>query len=255
MLRQTPPDFIGDILAEVQIFANQHWPWMPAKKQAPNLRAEKLVLCSQSPRRIELMHRFQIPFETQTVPLDETAIHMDIETHLKCHSPQWTPDLVGGFTALTCAIAKARTIAHQTKQPKTLFLAADTTVTFKGGILHKPHHLEAAKQMLTQLCGEIQTVQTASVLLQTDETGSLVDEWLDIDQAYVQFFPLDQAQAALIDRYLATGSPLDKAGAYGIQDMGALLIQHMNGDFYTIMGLPIAKLHRPIRERLHRQED
>jgi septum formation protein len=129
-----------------------------------------------------------------------------------------------------------------------IVIAADTLVYVEsrngsGKVLGKPKDAHEAYEMLYALQGRKHTVYTGVALLKTKDFG-LEDYKVPalnvfVDAAYVYFRPLTDRE---INAYINTGEPFDKAGAYGIQEKGALLIERVEGDFYTVMGLPISKL-------------
>ena len=130
---------------------------------------------------------------------------------------------------------KAKAIDTQDR----LVLAADTVVALDGIIFGKPHDEEDARRMLRTLSGKTHQVHTG-VCLQKDGKETVFCE-----TAKVKFYPLTEEE---IDRYVSSKEPLDKAGAYGIQGKGALLIRRIDGDYYTIVGLPIARVVRELQK-------
>jgi nucleoside triphosphate pyrophosphatase len=135
---------------------------------------------------------------------------------------------------LAHALGKARMAA--TGGPPML-VAADTEVIIDGAVLGKPRDAADARAMLARLAGRTHTVHTGFALEDRD-SGRTVS---GVETAQVTFLPLTPEQIA---SYVATGEPLDKAGAYGIQGRGALLVASIAGDFYAVMGLPLARLGR-----------
>lgn len=118
-------------------------------------------------------------------------------------------------------------------------IAADTVVAIDGVILGKPHSEKEAADMLRQLSGREHYVYTGvCVIYPNGEISSFAEE------TRVEFFPLSEQEIA---DYVATGDPMDKAGAYGIQGRGALLVKGINGDYYNVMGLPVGRLYRELR--------
>ena len=128
---------------------------------------------------------------------------------------------------------KAQAVAKL--HPEATVLAADTVVVFKGRILGKPKDEETAKAMLKLLSGNVHQVYTGYTVISGKKF------LCGHECTSVEFYTLSQQE---IDDYIATGEPLDKAGAYGIQGRGSLFVKRINGDFYNIVGLPIAKIHR-----------
>ena len=135
--------------------------------------------------------------------------------------------------------ARGKADAADTGGPPVL-IAADTIVDVDGTLLHKPRGSADAKAMLRTLSGRWHVVHTAFAIRERAR-GHRTD---GVESTRVRFAPLDDA---LIDRYVAGGEPLDKAGAYGIQGHGALLVERIDGDFYTVMGLPLARVAHALR--------
>ncbi|OTN88574.1 septum formation protein Maf [Enterococcus sp. 7E2_DIV0204] len=176
-----------------------------------------VILASQSPRRHELLSRIISDFEVVPADIDE-----DVKSY-------FTPmDYV-----LTMAAQKAAHIAKQ--YPNDLVIGSDTIVTIDNEILGKPTSREDGFRMLRQLSGRTHKVYTSVVLMKDDQESSATVP------ATVEFYDLTDEE---INRYLDTKEYEDKAGAYGIQEQGALLVKSIQGDYYSIMGLPIATLYR-----------
>jgi len=171
-----------------------------------------LVLASGSPRRRTLLTMLGIPHTVAPTDLDEEP---------RTGEPPET-------YVLRLAEAKAR--AAPTARPDDLVLGADTTVVIDDEMLAKPRDAVDAGRMLALLAGRTHRVASAVALLR----GSRVE--LGLDVTHVTFRPLDREEIAL---YVATGEPLDKAGAYGIQGYGAALVERIEGDFFGVMGLPL----------------
>ncbi|MGG5342265.1 Maf family protein [Enterococcus sp. AZ192] len=176
-----------------------------------------VILASQSPRRRELLGRIVSDFE---------IVPADINEEVKSY---FTPmDYV-----LEMAKQKAKHIAK--KYPNDLVIGCDTIVTIDNEILGKPTSREDGFRMLKQLSGRTHKVYTSVVLMKDDQESSATVP------ATVEFYELSDEE---INRYLDTDEYKDKAGAYGIQEQGALFIKNIQGDYYSIMGLPIATLYR-----------
>ena len=174
----------------------------------------QLILASQSPRRKELLGLFRVPFTVRVADVDET---MD-ETK--------TPfDEVARISRL-----KAEAVPHTDAD---IVVAADTIVVCGGQILGKPKDEADAFRMLRLLSGKAHQVMTGMTVLRGD-TATVCTEVTDI-----HFRPLSDRE---INAYIRTGEPMDKAGAYGIQGGAALFADHMVGDYYNVMGLPVCRL-------------
>ena len=182
-----------------------------------------LILASQSPRRRELFQMLGLPFSVAVSHLpEEVADGLPPEAIVRALAAQKAEDIAA---------------AHQ----NALVIAADTMVALDGKLLGKPRDAEEAFSMLRQLNGRSHTVYTGIALCHRD-LGRLIT---DFEATEVQFATSsDEALRA----YLQTGLPLDKAGAYGIQDRGAYLIEGIRGDFFTVMGFPIRRFYVNIRQ-------
>ena len=178
-----------------------------------------LILASASPRRQELLKLFGLPFAVRVADIDET---MD---------PTKAPfDEVARVSR-----KKAQTVAQSGDD---IVIAADTIVVCEGKTLGKPKNEEDAKAMLRMLSGREHPVMTGCTVLWGDKCETFT-EVTDI-----HFRPLSEKEIA---RYVASGEPMDKAGAYGIQGGAALFCSHMVGDYYNVMGLPLCHLGETLR--------
>ncbi len=174
----------------------------------------QLILASQSPRRKELLGLFHIPFTVRIADIDET---MD---------PAKAPyDEVARVSLL-----KAKAVEANAED---VVIAADTIVVCDGRTLGKPHSEEEAAGMLRLLSGRDHQVMTGMTVLRGN-THRSITEVTDI-----HFRALSENEIA---RYVASGEPMDKAGAYGIQGGAALFAEKMVGDYYNVMGLPVCRL-------------
>ncbi|MDR0937078.1 MAG: Maf family protein [Oscillospiraceae bacterium] len=132
------------------------------------------------------------------------------------------------------ALAKARDVAARVNVPDALIIAADTAVVLDGAvILGKPENAAEAAEMLKLLSGKTHEVITGAAILKGN-SERVFAEWTE-----VTFRTLSETE---ITRYVASGEPLDKAGAYGIQGKAAIFIEGIKGDYYNVMGLPICRL-------------
>ena len=176
-----------------------------------------IILASQSPRRRELLERMGVgDFRIVTPDIDE---QMDREL---------PPGELVGRISLEKALAVQ---AQEGKGP--IIIAADTVVALDGGVLGKQADELEAFKMLSTLSGCRHQVYTGLTVLQGEEQYTVSEE------TTVTFRELSAEE---IDRYIATGEPMDKAGAYGIQGYGALLVEGIQGDYYNVMGLPVCRL-------------
>ena len=180
----------------------------------------QLILASGSPRRRELLSLFGIPFTVRAADIDET---MD-------------PDSRPFDEVARLSREKALAVARGEDD---VVIAADTIVVCNGRILGKPKSEDRAVEMLTMLSGQAHQVMTGCTLLRGDRQQTFT-EVTDL-----HFRPLSPGE---IRRYIATGEPMDKAGAYGIQGGAALFCTRMEGDYYNVMGLPVCRLWQSLRE-------
>ena len=179
----------------------------------------EIILASQSPRRRELLERMGIrEFRVVASAADETA----------------DPALSPAELVETLSRRKALTVQAQ-ERPDAIVLAADTVVTLDGAVLGKPADEAAARQMLSALSGRRHQVYTGLTVLRGQEA------YTEYEMTEVTFRALSQTE---VEAYIATGEPMDKAGAYGIQGYGALLVEGISGDYYNVMGLPVCRLGR-----------
>ena len=180
-----------------------------------------LILASASPRRSELLRQLGVPFTV--APSDATEVHDD--------------QLTAREISQLNAYRKARAVAK--KFPDALVLGADTLVYHATTLFGKPADLEDAYRMLKQLSGRTHEVVTAICLLQLRTHR----QNLFFESTAVTFRPLDTVQ---IRRYLDQVNPLDKAGAYAIQEAGDLIIEKISGSYTNVVGLPVEKLRREL---------
>ena len=140
------------------------------------------------------------------------------------------------------ARSKAAAVASAHGKPGEIVVAADTIVTLDGEILGKPHDAADAHRMLRELSGRTHQVATGACIMQTGANPA--DAYSFVEVTDVTFYELTDEE---IDAYVASGEPMDKAGAYGIQGVrGRMLVRGIDGDFYNVVGLPIARLVRTL---------
>ena len=195
--------------------------------------SKHLILGSASPRRRELLSLITEDFTVRLADIDERALENDLEQR---HVPacQVSEEL---------ASAKAKAVFEMLEpelKADSVVIGADTSVILDDVIYGKPESKEDAKRMLTNLSGRKHVVATGVSLV--FEGG----EKRFTDVSLVEFYPLDDYQKNAIERYIESGDPMDKAGAYGIQSGGALLVRGIEGDFLNVVGLPVARLAREL---------
>lgn len=179
-----------------------------------------LILASASPRRQELLRIFGCPFTVRAADIDET---MD-------------PDKAPFDEVARVSRQKAQAIAAGQDD---VIIAADTIVVCCGKVLGKPRDAEDARRMLSLLSGRDHQVMTGCTVVR----GSRAVTFTEVTDLH--FRPLLPQE---IRRYILTGEPMDKAGAYGIQGGAALFCQRMEGDYYNVMGLPLCRLGQVLRD-------
>lgn len=190
----------------------------------------ELVLASRSPRRCDLLKTAGLSFTTIPAPDVEEALAVTLG-HLH-HRPAEYAEVL--------AEAKAMAVAEQ--HPEKLVLGSDTIVVLDDDVLEKPVDHADAVRLLTRLSGRRHTVISAISLCggPAGMPGVRTHE-----RTIVEFLPLD---GAAIERYVQSGEPLDKAGAYGIQGLGAMMVRSVNGCYFNVMGLPLARLGETMRK-------
>lgn len=176
----------------------------------------EIILASGSPRRRALLTQMGLSFRVVVSHADEAV----------------DPALPPAEQVEQLSLRKARAVAPLVSKDAVI-LAADTLVALDGVILGKPGTPREAADMLTRLSGRTHTVFTGFTLLRGEEVVT------QSETTRVTFRPLTPGE---IDAYVATGEPMDKAGAYGIQGLGGLLVEGIEGDYFNVMGLPVCRV-------------
>jgi len=190
---------------------------------------ERIILASESPRRKALLAQAGIEFTVMPSYIDESEI-MDTEV-----SPF---DMVK-----TLSTHKAMHVCERVEGGVgTIIIAADTIVSLQGRILGKPTDEESAFQMLRLLQGKLHSVYTGVTIIRKTDDGLELNNI--VDNTSVRMRPLTDEE---IHAYVDTGEPFDKAGAYAIQERGSLLIEGIEGDYNTVVGLPLVKVYKALR--------
>ena len=189
--------------------------------------AYEIILASASPRRREILSRLRIPFTVVVANANE-----DSETR--------DPVLLVQELALRKGDAvRTRLRESGEMHENTLILASDTVVAIDGEILGKPQDEEDARAMLRRLSGKTHKV-TSGIALLTDTRAITAYE-----ETEVRFSMLTEAE---IDRYVKSGEPMDKAGAYAVQGLASVWIEGLTGDYFNVVGLPVYRLNVTLRE-------
>lgn len=182
----------------------------------------KLLLGSQSPRRKEILSHFSLPTIQQSPVFDEESI-----------------PFTGNLEEYVCKIAEGKAESLVEEHPDTLILTADSIVYREGKVYGKPKDLNEAKQFLSELVGNWHSVWSGVTIRKGNEIQSQAEE------TRVLFNPLTDQQ---IDNYLSTFNWSDKAGGYGIQVCGGLIVNRIEGCFYNVMGLPINTVYQLLKK-------
>ena len=189
--------------------------------------AYEIILASASPRRREILSMLRIPFTVVVANANE-----DSETR--------DPVLLVQELALRKGDAvRARLRESGEMHENTLILASDTVVAIDGEILGKPQDEEDARAMLRRLSGKAHKVTSGIALLTDTRTVTAYEE------TEVRFSALSEAE---IDRYVKSGEPMDKAGAYAVQGLASVWIEGLSGDYFNVVGLPVYRLNVTLRE-------
>lgn len=173
-----------------------------------------LILASGSPRRRELLDLMGLTYTVETPDVDESFSGRPSETVME--------------------ISRRKAAAVAARHSDSIIIAADTLV-FADGALGKPHTPERAKEMLRSLAGNWHHVYTGITVINTRSCRIL----RNVDKTRVHLVPMTEQE---IDAYVATGEPLDKAGAYGIQGMGGMFVDRIDGSYSNVVGLPMSML-------------
>jgi septum formation protein len=186
----------------------------------------ELVLASGSPRRKDILQQLGLSFRIQSSQVDE---------HLE-------QDLSPGETVMQLALQKAKAVANDCRTA--VVIGADTVVVLDGEILGKPIDERDAIRMLKKLQGKIHQVLTGIALVEVSH-GILIRELTNYQQTDVWMRSLSDQK---LDWYVQTGEPLDKAGAYGIQGYGAVLVEKIEGCYFNVVGLSISLLDKMVEQ-------
>ncbi len=184
------------------------------RSRAIRVIMKTIILASASPRRKEILEKTGLKFKVYESDYEE-----NMEIGLKPHE-----------LAICHSIGKAMAIARKYKNA--LIISADTIVVLKNRVFGKPRDKENAREMLKALSGKAHTVITGYTIMNA-ETGKKLSRAVE---SKVLFKRLNEDE---IEAYIKSGEPLDKAGAYGVQGLGAVIVKRIEGDFFNVMGLPL----------------
>lgn len=180
-----------------------------------------IILASASPRRKEILELADLKFDV--MPSDAQEI---------------TTKTAPNEVVMELASLKAKDI-YKKSEKQSMIVGADTVVAYQGQILGKPTDKADAKRMLTMLSGQTHEVYTGVCVIEDGKTKTFYEE------TKVTFYEISDEQ---IDHYIKTGEPMDKAGSYGIQGKAAVFIKGIEGDYYNVVGFPIARFLQEIRK-------
>jgi septum formation protein len=183
----------------------------------------KLILASASPRRAQILRDAGLRFEIVRINVRESR----------------KPGENARAMTRRLALAKARAAVARLSRhtPETIVIGADTTISVKGNILGKPQSSAAARKMLTKVSGRTHRVTTSVAAIRLPHHA----ERIVTETTRVRFAPLTTAE---IQEYVSTGEPLDKAGAYGVQGIGGRYVEKIEGCYFNVVGLPLARIYR-----------
>ena len=190
------------------------------------MKDAKIILASASPRRRELLAQAGFEFEVVTSDVDEVA------------DPSLTPDKL----VMSLARQKAQAVAQN--RADCAVIGSDTVVVLDGKVLGKPRDEADAVRMLESLSGRKHEVYTGVCIAFAGETHCF------FERTSVNFCELDGEQ---IKAYVATGEPMDKAGAYGIQGKGCVLVEGIEGDYFNVVGFPVSRFCREYKKAVDKQ--
>ena len=208
----------------------------------------QLVLASASPRRRELLSQIGLEFTVMPSTKEENAKTTEAGALVQELSRQKAVDIweqLSGDQGQN-PDADQEQISEETqepnlngkRQPELLVIGADTVVCCEGKILGKPHSREAAAEMLTALQGRSHEVYTGVTLYSQSETVTF------FECTQVEFYPMTEVE---ISEYIDSKEPMDKAGAYGIQGLGARFVKDIRGDYNNVVGLPVGRLYQELK--------
>ena len=197
----------------------------------------QIILASASPRRKALLEQIGMEFEICPAKGEEVITESRPDAVVSELSRQKAEEVAAGV------------LTYNEQHPDLatpqdiLVIGADTVVAYGDEILGKPKDEADAKRMLTLLQGNTHSVYTGITLVFIDKSGR-TGEYCFFEKTDVTMYPMDEDE---INRYIATGEPMDKAGSYGIQGLCAIYIKQIEGDYNNVVGLPVARLYQELR--------
>ncbi|NMD70546.1 septum formation inhibitor Maf [Bacillus sp. DNRA2] len=182
---------------------------------------QHLILASSSPRRKELLETLQLTFDISSSEADES----------------YEPGTAPAQIVMELAVRKASDVAQ--RNPESFVIGADTIVVLAHQVLGKPKDKDDAIDMLTKLSGKTHSVYTGVAIVHGET-------WVQFyEKTDVTFWELTESE---INVYIKSGEPFDKAGAYGIQGFGSMLVKQISGDYFAVVGLPVSRTVRELQK-------
>lgn len=197
----------------------------------------QIILASASPRRKELLEQIGMEFEICPAKGEEVITQNRPDAVVLELSRQKAEEVAAGVLTYN------ETHPDLATPQDILVIGADTVVAYGNEILGKPKDEADAKRMLDLLQGNTHSVYTGITLVFIDKSGR-TGEYCFFEKTDVTMYPMDEDE---INRYIATGEPMDKAGSYGIQGRCAIYIKQIEGDYNNVVGLPVARLYQELR--------
>jgi len=188
-----------------------------------NYGMKRIILASASPRRVELLEKIGLKFEVEPSNYEED-MHSELEPH---------------EFARKISLEKAEAVAS--KHKNAIVIAADTIIVFGSKILGKPHTENEARKMLETINGKSHSVITGFSIIDTGKNKTL-------SKSVETKIHIRKLTLAEIDAYVKSKEPLDKAGAYAIQGLGAVIVEKIEGDYFNVVGLPLSALTEALKE-------
>lgn len=189
---------------------------------------KKIILASKSPRRSELLRQIGLDFEVFTSEVDE---------NIEVQSPE----------KLVMQLSRLKAVAvyeeYNLKEENLMVIGADTVVALNGQILGKPRDEKHAKEMLMTLSDNEHEVLTGVTIVTTNDGKPVIETFYE--KTIVYTYPITENE---INDYIMSREPMDKAGSYGIQGIGARFIKKIDGDYNNVVGLPISQIYQKIKE-------
>ena len=188
-----------------------------------NYGMKRIILASASPRRVELLEKIGLRFKVEPSNYEED-MHSELEPH---------------EFARKISLEKAEAVAS--KHKNAIVIAADTIIVFGSKILGKPHTENEARKMLETINGKSHSVITGFSIIDTGKNKTL-------SKSVETKIHVRKLTLAEIDAYVKSKEPLDKAGAYAIQGLGAVIVEKIEGDYFNVVGLPLSALTEALKE-------